>query len=288
MPTQRVKLTPQLVQEAVTLASKGHRGIQNYADEQQPYLVLRVSGRTASWLVKTQTRTRKLGTALKDADDRKNGRRRQRKSAATEFLSLREARDQAKRLWATLDAAPPEPAKPETWTWADLAREYKAYISDLREDSNGRPIYPSEETASDVARAFSHGPILKWEKQSLLELNEDAFEAVLEEIHEAKGWDAHRKVRAYVQAALTWARKYRRKESGLTRDWWKLVPQRKRKPKEVAKKKERDQRLRKIKKDFEVKHLGTVLAEHEKFCLARCRGNQRVSAGVSWGSGGTP
>jgi hypothetical protein len=66
-----------------------------------------------------------------------------------------------------------------------------------------------------VARAFSHGPVLKWEKESLLELNEDVFEAVLEEIHEAKGWDAHRKVRAYVQAALTWARKYRRKESGL-------------------------------------------------------------------------
>lgn len=283
MPTQRVKLTPEIVQEAVKLAAHGHGKIQNFSDEQQPYLLLRVSGRAASWLVKTQTRTRKLGTALKDADDRKNGRKRQRKSAATEFLSLRDARDRAKRLWATLDAAPPEPEKPQTWTWADLAREYRAYISDLREDSKGRPIYPSEETASDVARAFSHGPVLKWEKQSLLELNEDAFEAVLEEIHEAKGWDAHRKVRAYVQAALTWARKYRRKESGLTRDWWKLVPQRKRKPKEVAKKKERDQRLRKIKKDFEVKHLGAVLAEHEKFCLARGHGNQRVSAGVRWG-----
>jgi len=282
MPTKRVKLTPELVLDALKMASKGSSQIQNFADEQQPYLVLRVSGRSASWLVKTPQHTRKLGTALKDAEDRKGGRRRQRKTAATVHLSLREARDQAKRMWAALDAAPPEPAKPQTWTWADLAREYRAYISDLREDSKGRPIYPSEETASDVARAFSHAPVTRWEARSLLELNEDEFEAALEEVHHNKGWDAHRKVRAYVQAALTWARKYRRKESGLTRDWWKLVPQRQRNPKEVEKKRERDQRLRKIKADFEVKHLGQVLAEHEKFCLAR-NGNKRVSAGVRWG-----
>jgi len=281
--TKRVKLTPEIVLEAIKLASKGQRGIQNFVDEQQPYLVLRVSGRAASWLVKSRQHTRKLGTALKDADDRKAGRKRQRTSAATAHLALRDARDQAKRLWATLDAAPPEPQKPLTWTWSDLAREYKAHISDLREDSKSRPIYPSAETASDVARAFAHGPIVKWERQSLLELNEDVFEAVIEEVHETKGWNAQRKVRAYVQAALTWARKYHRTESGLTREWWKLVPQRKRKPNEVRKKRDRDQRLRKIKADFEVKHLGEVLAEHEKYCLSRCHGNQRVSAGVRWG-----
>ena len=237
---------------------------------------------SASWLVKTPHHTRKLGTALKDADDRRTGRMRQRKSAATAHLSLREARDQAKRLWSTLDAAPPEPAKPETWTWADLAREYKAWISDLREDSKGRAIYPSEETRSDVNQAFGRAAIKRWEGRALTGLSDDEFETALEEIHEGHGWAAHRKARAYVQAALTWARKHRRKDSGLTREWWKLVPLRSRKPEEVREKQEREKRLRKIKSEFKVEHLGKVLARHEKFCLART-GNERVSPGVRWG-----
>ena len=53
------------MQEAVTQASKGHQDPE-LADEQQPYLVLRVSGRSASWLMKTQQHTKKLGTTLKD------------------------------------------------------------------------------------------------------------------------------------------------------------------------------------------------------------------------------
>jgi hypothetical protein len=234
-----------------------------------------------SWLVKTRERTKKIGTPL-PADATIPGRSRQRASAATKTLTLRDARDEAKREWPKLyGTTAPEP-KPLTWTWAKLAEEYKAYISDLREDSQGRAIYPSEETISDVARTFTHAPVKRWESRSLLDLNEDEFEAALKEVHDANGWDAHRKVRAYVQAALTWARKFRRTESGLTREWWKLVPQRQRKPNEVRKKKDREKRLRKIKAEFDVKHLGKVLAEHEKFCLAR-QGNQRISPGVRWG-----
>jgi hypothetical protein len=169
-----------------------------------------------------------------------------------------------------------------TWTWAELAAAYKKHISELREDSKGRPVYPSKETRSDVERAFAHKPVARWNIRSLVELNEDEFEAVLEQVHDAEGWDAHRKVRAYVQAALTYGRKYRRRESGLSREWWKLVPLRARKEEEVTERKERKERLRKIKLGFNVGHLGAVLAEHEKFCLAR-NGNKRISPGVRWG-----
>jgi hypothetical protein len=113
-------------------------------------------------------------------------------------------------------------------------------------------------------------------------LSEDDFETALKDIHDGNGWAAHRKTRAYVQAALTWALRHHRKDSGLTREWWKLVALRPRKPEEVRQKQEREKRLRQIKSEFKVAHLGRVLAEHERFCLA-WTGNERISPGVRWG-----
>jgi hypothetical protein len=134
----------------------------------------------------------------------------------------------------------------------------------------------------DVERAFAHSAIGRWEGLALTGLNEDDFDDVLAEVHKSKNWDAHRKVRAYVQAALTYGLKHRRRESGLSREWWKLVHLRARNEDEVTEKNARHARLRRTKSEFEIKHLGHVLAEHERFCLARS-GNQRVSPGVHWG-----
>jgi hypothetical protein len=86
-----------------------------------------------------------------------------------------------------------------------------------------------------------------------------------------------------VQAALSWAAKYHRTESGLGgRHWWKLVAQRKRTAKEARERVVRQERLKQVKAAFKVEHLGILLNIHEKFCLARS-GNERVSPGVHWG-----
>jgi hypothetical protein len=282
METERVQIDPDVVKRAIEKASLGYEGIFDYADTQQPYLVLRVRGHAISWLVKTRHRTLKIGTPLPE-NSNSPGRQRQRSNASTDTLNLRSARERAKREWSKLDGAPPaEPTKLATWTWTELVDRYKAFISDLREDSQGKIVYPSEETKSDVGQALGRAAIKRWEGRQLTSLNEDDFEEALKEIHDGNGWAAHRKVRAYVQAALTWALKHHRKDSGLTREWWKVVALRQRKPKEVRQKQEREKRLRKIKSEFKVAHLGTVLAEHEKFCLARS-GNQRISPGVRWG-----
>jgi hypothetical protein len=283
MASRRLDLTPSVVKASIDLAVKGSQGIEDSCDVLQPYLVLRVRGHSASWLVKTNARSLKIGDAMPPNKGARLPARRHRGNAAGRgYLKLREARGRAKSVWATLDASPVAPPKPATWTWGDLGRAYKKHISEVREDSKGRPIYPSKETMGDVERAFAQSAIAQWEGLALTGLNEDDFDDALAEVHESKNWDAHRKVRAYVQAALTWARKHRRKESGLSREWWKLVPLRARKENEVKEKRARVKRLRRTKREFQLKHLGIVLAEHERFCLARF-GNQRVSPGVRWG-----
>jgi hypothetical protein len=282
MADQREKISPKTVGEAIKAAKLGHDGVLEFVDELHPYLILRVRGHSASWLVKTRNRTKKIGTPL-PADATVPGRSRQRASAATRTLTLREARDEAKREWPKLyGTTAPEP-KQETWTWEKLAERYQALISDFREDDSGKTIYPSQETISDVRLAFACPPIAAWKPVLLVNLNEDLFDEALKEIHESQSWDAHRKARAYVQAAFSWAAKHHRTESGLGgRHWWKLVALRKRTAEEARERVARQERLKKIKETFKVKHLGSLLNIHEKFCLART-GNQRVSPGVRWG-----
>ncbi len=153
----------------------------------------------------------------------------------------------------------------------------------MREDAAGKPIYPSTETQDDVRRIFARKEVVKHETRLLASLDENWFEDVQEALHKTYGYDAYRKFRAYGQAALTWAAAYRRKDSGLTgRQWWRLAERRRRTPDEVEKKVARDKALRKRKDDFKVRHLGMLLAEHERFCASRT-GNERISPGVRWG-----
>jgi hypothetical protein len=282
MTKKRKELTAKTFPEAIKAAKLGHNGVLDYVDEQLPYLILRIRGHSASWLVKTRKRTKKIGTPLA-TDATIPGRARQRASAATQTLTLSNARNIAKREWATLDTSPAPAPKPDTWTWQQLAEKYQALVSDHREDDSGNMVYPSAESTRDVRLAFACPPIAAWEKYSLTELNEDIFDAALKVIHETQSWDAHRKARAYIQAALSWAAKHHRTESGLTgRQWWKLVSQRQRTPEEVRDRAARQKRLKEVKAAFRVEDLGELLAIHEKFCLARS-GNERVSPGVRWG-----
>lgn len=278
---EKFSLTPENVKAAVAEARRGLDGVKDYRDDGQPYLVLRVRGHTASWLVKTRDRTIKIGTPL-PADAQVAGRQRQRAAAASETLTLREARDLSKRKWSEMDASKVG-TPPPSWTWSELAEKYKTHISDVRQEADGTILYPSAETLSDVKQAFGRKAAATWASRLVTSLNEDDFEDTVKAIHDANGWDACRKFRAYVNAALTWAAKHHRRPSGLSgRQWWKLVAQPPRKPDEVRQKSEREKRLRKIKASFKVEHLGMLLAEHEKFCAAR-KGNQRISPGVRWG-----
>lgn len=278
---EKISLTPEAVKAAIAEARRGHEGVKDYRDPGQPYLILRVRGHTASWLVKTRARTLKIGTPL-PADALVTGRQRQRAAAASETLTFREARDLAKRKWSEIGASKAA-APPPSWTWENLTENYKAHISDVRQEADGTILYPSAETLSDVRQAFGRKAVASWATRSLSTLDEDDFEDAVKAIHDANGWDACRKFRAYANAALTWAAKHHRRPSGLSgKHWWKLVAQPPRKPDEVRQKSEREKRLRKIKASFKVEHLGKLLVEHENFCAGR-EGNKKISPGVRWG-----
>lgn len=288
MASRRVNMIADIVEEAVELAVKGSREIADFCDRLQPYLVLRVRGHSASWLVKTRERTIKIGSAIPPAKAAKIPESRRRGAAAGDrFLGLRDAQKIARTEWAKLDERPRKQAAPESpgWTWGKLGEEYRKQLGEMREDASGKPIYPSTETQNDVRLLFARPEVAEHEDRLLAELDEDWFEGVQAKLHarETGGFTAYRKFRAYGQAALTWAATYRRKESGLTgRHWWLLAEKRLRTDKEVRQKVARRAALKEKKKNFQVDHLGQLLAEHERFCASRA-GNARVSPSVRWG-----
>lgn len=141
-----------------------------------------------------------------------------------EDLGLREARQRAKLQWAKLGNQVAAPEERQCWTWDQLVEAYKTYISGMREDARGRPKYPSKETKSDVRLIFARPEVAKHATRPLNNLDEHWFEDVQEALHNAHGYHAYEKFRSYGQAALNWAQKFKRKESGLDgRRWWELA-----------------------------------------------------------------
>ncbi|RTM15249.1 MAG: hypothetical protein EKK33_01335 [Bradyrhizobiaceae bacterium] len=282
--SKRCELTVKVVDEAVAKALEGKTARFDYCDESQPYFVLRVRGHSLSWLVKTRDKTIKIGNAMPPQHRKRLPERRMRASkVGDEDLGLRDARQSAKLEWAKLGNQVEEPEKKPCWTWDQLVEGYKTYISGMREDARGQPVYPSNETQNDVRLIFARPEVAKHANRLLNHLGEQWFEDVQEALHEAYGFDAYRKFRSYGRAALNWAQKFKRKESGLDgRRWWQLAEERRRTSTEVAKKIVRTRELKKKKADFKVEHLGKLLVEHEKFCLSRT-GNERISPGVRWG-----
>jgi hypothetical protein len=284
--SRRCELTAELVKEAIALALEGKTERFDFSDESQPYFVLRVRGHSLSWLVKTRESTIKIGNAMPPQYRKRLPERRMRASkVGDEDLGLREARQRAKLEWAKLgnQVEDPKEDKKPCWTWGQLVEGYKTYISGMREDARGQPKYPSKETSNDVRLIFARPEVAKHTNKLLNDLDAHWFEDVQEALHEAHGFDAYRKFRSYGRAALNWAQKFKRKESGLDgRQWWKLAEERRRTSKEVEKKLVRTKALKKKKADFKVEHLGKVLVQHESFCLTRV-GNERISPGVRWG-----
>lgn len=284
MASQRLDLNTEVINSAIALALEGTQGIEDFCDVLQPYFVLRVRGHLASWLVKTRERSLKIGDAMPPEKAARIPERRKRPSkVGNKYLGLREARKKAKEEWAKLGNASEVPDEKPGWTWEQLVEGYMNYISGMREDSSGKPIYPSPETQSDVRQTFGRKEVARHVKRYLKDLNEDWFEDVQKVLHETYNYDAYRKFRAYGQAALNWAVTFKRKESGASgRKWWLLAEKRRRTAEEIKKKLARDQALAKKKRDFKVTHLGMLLVEHERYCASRT-GNERVSPSVRWG-----
>jgi len=282
--SERLELKPDVVKRALKLALTGTDRIFDFCDTSQPYLVLRVRGHAASWLVKTRDRTIKIGDAMDKSMRARLPEHRKRSNAAKQTMGLREAREEAKHEWANMaGAATDRPMPPKGWTWGELVTAYRKYISEMREDAQGKPIYPSKETQNDVRLCFDRPLIAKWSDRPLASLSTEWFEDVQEVVHQKHGFDGYRKFRAYGNAALNWAQRFQRKESGLDgRRWWLLAEKRRRTSKEVTAKLARDEKLSQKKAAFQVGHLGELLVEHEKFCLSRT-GNERISPGVRWG-----
>lgn len=285
MGSQRVELDKSVVDASIKLALRGTDGIEDFCDKRQPYLVLRVRGHAASWLVKTRESSIKIGNVVPPTKAGKLPERRKRTSKSGDaYLGLRDAREKAKLEWAKLGNRPEGvPEERPFWTWGQAMENYKQYLSQMREDSTGRPIYPSKETQNDVRQIFARPAVAKHATKPLTELNEGWLEEVLGELHAAHGFDAYRKCRAYVVATLNLANDFTRRESGLDgRQWWLMAQRRRRTPNEVAAKIERTKKLAKKKDSFKVEHLGKMLAQHERFCLSRT-GNKRISPSVRWG-----
>ncbi|WFU23567.1 hypothetical protein QA649_37035 [Bradyrhizobium sp. CB1717] len=288
MASRRVEMTAEIVAEAIELAVEGKTKLLDYYDIKQPYWVLRVRGHAASWLVKTRTRTVKIGSTIPPAKAANIPESRRRVDAASDgFLGLRDAQKLARKKWAELDERPQTQIAPETpgWTWGKLVTEYRTYLGEMREDASGKPIFPSEDTQNDARLLFARPEVSEHENKRLADLDEEWFEGVQAKLHGRKtgGFTAYRKFRAYAQAALTWAATYKRRESGLTgRRWWLAAEKRQRTDKEVRAKRQRQTALQKKKENFKVEHLGQLLAEHERFCACRT-GNARVSPSVRWG-----
>lgn len=102
--TEKLELRAEHVTKALASAKEGLNGIHHYADKQVPGLHIRVRGRTATWLVKTKTKTTTLGPASS--------------------LKIREARDQARAVLAGASAARKRGAStkapPRSWTFGEM------------------------------------------------------------------------------------------------------------------------------------------------------------------------
>jgi hypothetical protein len=90
-------------------------------------------------------------------------------------LGLREAREKAQREWARMGNPVEAPEEKSCWTRGELVENYKAHISGMRQDSSGRPIYPSAETQSDVRQIFGRKEVACHAGLLLTNLNEDWF-----------------------------------------------------------------------------------------------------------------
>jgi len=258
----RLTIDPDVVARALAEAKQGETELKDYADTGLRFLVLRVRRESVSWLVKTKTRTKKIGEPPK--------------------MGVREARRVAPLVLAELrQAPPPAPAKPLSWSWERLRAEYEAYIASPKL-KNGIVRAPSSNTLADVRLAFDRPQLASWRGRPITTVTVDDLDEAALGIQAAVSYAQAKKFVAYAKAAFKWARKNRRKESGLQA----LSPEFSEYmlPDPSGEEIERIQSRQRptANPEFTVQELGRALAQHEAYCRGRI-GRRKVSPGVRWG-----
>lgn len=144
MPQSRIQISPEVVKAALAAAAAavGTTEITDWNDVAQPYLTLRQRGRKVSRLVRAYRQTRSIGAATGIHVD-------------PTYLSLRQAREKAKIVYAELAVSvPADPAPPAAWSVSTLCLRYQAAMAHPRW-VNGRMKPPSPGTSDDIRLAFA-------------------------------------------------------------------------------------------------------------------------------------
>jgi integrase len=267
MASTRQEITNETVSAALRAAAAGGTDIHDFADTRIPGFVLRVRGKSVSWLLKTRSHSKKLG--------------------APPQVGVREARRLAEVARAEYpnrkEKAPtvePEPAT-SFWTWGHLADRYVDHLAHTR-IKRGIVRAPSAKTVSDARLAFSRAALSAWRDRPLPSLTATDLSDAVEATMAAVSYRQACKVLAYVKAALTWALSTNPRESGMVRvtPFWQAM----RAPEPTGEQVDRivaRSRPTAV-ENFGVREVALVLARHEDFCRGKA-GTRRISAAVRWG-----
>lgn len=188
--TSRGEINNDTISSALQAAAAGNAGLHDFADNRIPGFVLRVRGKSVSWLFKTRSHSKKLG--------------------APPQVGIREARRLAEIARAEYSnrpekapAAEPE-ALPSFWTWGELADRFVAHLASPR-IKRGVVRAPSANTVSDAQLSFSRAPLTAWRNRPAPSLTAMDMSDAVEATMAAVSYRQACKVLAYVKASLTWA-----------------------------------------------------------------------------------
>ena len=226
--------------------------------------MLRVRGKSISWLVKTRTATRKLGSPPK--------------------IGLREARRTAPQIYAKIQPSEStehtDQAPHIGWIWPELRDRYREHLERPRL-KRGRARHPSKATARDVKRSLELPEFNAWRDKQINTLTPKDLTSAIKAIQTEHSQRQCEKSLSYAKAALTWALSTYGEESGLDAQspWWMLIRAPAATVEEVARVLARQ---KKRNAPFTVEHLGILLARHEDFCRGKT-GNEKISPSVRWG-----
>lgn len=245
----------------------GDEAIHDINDTELPYLTLRRRGKAVRWVVRSHGKTKVFGSAIGIHVD-------------PTYLTLRAARDRAKRVYVELADAGPTARSYDTWTWADLDREYQAMMSKPRY-VNRRRKPASKSTSDDIRLAFAKPSLQALHPKPLTKLGLKDLEAGLEKI------GSHRqreKCCAYFRAAMQWAVSKKRTVSGLAEKttWWNDLSAGDPDEETLDEMEARRETLLLRKSELEVGHIGELLARHERYCAGR-EAEEKISPGIRFG-----
>lgn len=289
MATRRLKISVSDISSAKAVAAEAGRSPRDrddWADVEQPGLIMRAEGRSVRWLLKYKGKTRSLGQVddlrPKIAREVAGGVRKLIDfgiDPAPYILARKLGVKEEDAIQAAREAAVPPDEK--GWTWRDLAEKYlKEHISAPKDG-----IDPKPKTIADVASLWRNPGFNSINEKYLRDLTRGDLERVRDYILKHSGGTRSNRAVAYMKSALTWAHGNHHGASGLadTDPWWVFVKR------AYDEKAARAKKQRVVFEDGELKRLTNCLSIAEVGrLLALVEANRRltrktVSRGVYWG-----